>query len=167
MLAAQAKVPFYALLILILTIIGTGIKMGVENASLVSWGAFIGSTIFTGLILAMYLYDVNCVVVGECMFWGWVKSVFLTLIIAIYIIVMIIALFKKSTQSSTLEVSNTTQPVVTNTATPTTQPAVTNTTTPTTQPTVTNTTTPVTQPAVTDTTTQPAVTATTQATTSS
>lgn len=133
MLAAQAKVPLYALLILILAIVGTGIKMGIENANIMTWVAFIGSTIFTGLILAMYLYDVNCVVVGECMFWGWVKSVFLTLIIAVYIVVMIIALFKKTKQSTSTEASTTTQPAVTTTAT-TTQNDVTNTTATATQP---------------------------------
>lgn len=46
-----------------------------------SWGVALGGLLIGGLIMLINLYDVNCVVLGGCDVWGWVKVALIGLLL--------------------------------------------------------------------------------------
>jgi hypothetical protein len=92
MVATQTKAALFSTMALALAYLGVGIKMGVVGSSVGAWVGFVFGVLILGITLALYIFDINCVINGGCMTWGWVKSVFLCIVIVILTVVTIVGI---------------------------------------------------------------------------
>jgi hypothetical protein len=68
--------------------IGVGIVRGAWLEAIL--GALIG-----GLVLLLYIYDVDCTVLGGCDVWAWIKAFVIGLSLAALVVIQTILLFTK------------------------------------------------------------------------
>jgi len=75
------------------------------------------SLLFIIPIFVLYVYDLNCVFVGQCISWGWIKGVILMLSALLIIVGLILGMvFSKNLPSSSTSTTTTTK--TTSTSTP-------------------------------------------------
>lgn len=91
--STQAKFLGYTAIVLLLLTIGQMIKMAVVRTPLGTWMTTIVATLFSAFVIFLYIFDVNCVIMGGCNVWGWFKFALVMLMLVIQIIVVIVALF--------------------------------------------------------------------------
>lgn len=87
-LTEQSKVLAILGIVGIVLSIGVGIVRGAWLEAIL--GALIG-----GLTLLLYIYDVDCTVLGGCNVWAWIKAFVIGLSLAALVVIQTILLFTR------------------------------------------------------------------------
>lgn len=83
--SSQAKVSGIASLIsIMLSSFAVGLTSGAKNAILVF--------LFSVAITALYVFDVECTVIGDCSIWGWIKTIMIILGILVSVIISVVVI---------------------------------------------------------------------------
>jgi hypothetical protein len=79
----------------VMIFIGTGITLKASKFTAESVVYAIVGLIISLAYSALIVYDTNCLTIGNCGVWSWVRSIFYVMIPVIIIIMMILSLVKK------------------------------------------------------------------------
>lgn len=98
--SVQAKIVAFTVLVLL---ISATVSMIRDNKSVKSimWGIF--GILIAALYFLIIIIDQNCVVIGGCDFWGWIKMILTEVWLIFAIIVVITSMFEKKPQAAQQE----------------------------------------------------------------
>lgn len=100
-LGLTAPAIVIGIIYLLLTIV-IGISMKGQSA-----GAIIGTLIFWLLSAILLVYDTNCLVIGGCTVWAWVRMILYSIIPVLLIILFLAYLANKTDEEETKETNDT------------------------------------------------------------
>jgi membrane protein implicated in regulation of membrane protease activity len=88
----QSKLVFaFAMILLVLDVIGGYFMYGRTMGSIV-----LLIVVLLGIPLALlFAYDINCLVVGNCNLWSWIRSILYLLVVVLSIVVTVLSLVRK------------------------------------------------------------------------
>jgi len=88
----QSKLVFaFAMILLVLDVIGGYFMYGRTMGSIV-----LLIVVLLGIPLALlFAYDINCLVVGNCNLWSWIRTVLYLLVVVLSIVVTVLSLVRK------------------------------------------------------------------------
>jgi len=88
----QSKLVFaFAMILLALDVIGGYFMYGQKMGNIV-----LLIVVLLGIPLALlFAYDINCLVVGNCNLWSWIRTVLYLLVVVLSIVVTVLSLVRK------------------------------------------------------------------------